>query len=188
MSAERLFYMILQQRAVTGEIGEFIMESFLMYVSKSRLDISEFKVFSKLRDTVYGNCYLELEVVSREETSFFGVLDNCDFGTLCINVDKMARFDFFFLMRPRNNDYVVAVFGGCKMYSRNVGVDVFCDNICSTDPDLVFQNAAGDVLNLNKRNKFIKIWRQFITKHKVKILRVIFTYPQPVGTVECPDV
>ncbi len=100
--------------------------------------------------------------------------------------DKMARFDFFCLMRPRDNDYVVAVFGGCKMYSRNVSVDAFCDNICSTDPGLVFQNAAGDVFD--KREKFVKTWRQFITKHKVKVLRVIFTYPQPVGTVECPDV
>jgi hypothetical protein len=81
-----LFYIILQQRAITGEVGEFIMESFLMSVSKSRLDISEFSVFSKLRNTVYGNCYLELESVSREENSFFDVLDTCDFGTLCMNV------------------------------------------------------------------------------------------------------
>ena len=80
--------------------------------------------------------------------------------------------------------YLVVV----KCTVRNVGVDVFCDNICSTDPDLVFQNAAEDVLNLNKRENFVKIWRQFITKHKVKVLRVIFTYPQPVGTVESPDV
>jgi len=165
MSAERLFYMILQQRAVTGEVGEFIMESFLMSVSKSRLHISEFAVFSKLRDTVYGNCYLELEAVSREENSFFGVLDKCDFGTLCMNIDKMARFDFFCLMRPRDSDYVVAIFGGCKMYSRNVGVDVFCDNICSTDPDLVFQNAAEDVLNLNKREKFVKSCQNLASIH-----------------------
>jgi hypothetical protein len=90
------------------------MKSFLMSFSKSRLDVSEFSVFSKPRNIVNG--HLKLESVSREKNSFFVVLHGCDFGKLCMNVDMMIRFDSFLPMRPRDNGYVVAVFGASKMY------------------------------------------------------------------------
>jgi hypothetical protein len=187
MSAERLYSMILEQRSVTGEIGEFIMESFLMSLSQSRVLIADVSAFSALKDTDYGTCHFELNRVKRDGDSFFNVMDTCDFGTLCMNVDKMARFDFFCLARHPTEEFVLAVFGGCKLYSRNVSKEIFCDNILSTDPNRSYTNAGGKILNQDKKKKFDVVWSNFIRRHKIKVLQLVFTYPQPVGTVEYPS-
>ena len=102
--------MVVEQRSVTGEVGEFIMECFLMAISKKQGSISETSVFSVLQPTGYGACSLDLHTVSRESDACFDVLSNCDFGTLCMNVDSMARFDFFCLMKHPLDGCVVAVF------------------------------------------------------------------------------
>jgi hypothetical protein len=187
MSADRLYDMILEQRAITGEVGEFIMEAFLMSISNSGLLISDIPLFGALKGTDFGQCHFQLKSVYRDDESFFSVLDNCDFGALCMSVDKMARFDFFCLARHPKDEFVVAVFGGCKLYSRNVAKDVFCDNILSTDPCSAYTNAGGVVLNSTKKAKFDLAWQKFNKKYAVKVLQVVFTYPQPVGSVEYPD-
>jgi hypothetical protein len=187
MTADRLFALISEQRAVTGEVGEFIMESLLISSANSGLSLSSFPAFQKIRETVYGDCFLELKIVDRNEDSFFDIISSCNFEALCMNVDKMARFDFFCLGKHPNDDFILAIFGGCKLYSRNVNLDVFCDNIISTDPNNAYLNAGGKILNQEKRKRFTSAWNSFITNHKVKILRIVFTYPQPVGSVEYPE-
>ena len=74
------------------------------------------------------------------------------------------------------------------MYNRNVPAAVFLDNVLSTDPRRAFTNASGKILNQKKRSKFGRIWKEFNTKYNVKVLQLVFSYPQPVGSVEYPDI
>jgi hypothetical protein len=178
--------LILEQRAITGEVGEFIMEEILMSTSSSDLLVSEIPLFAALKNTDYGQCRFQLKNMQRNDECFFDVLNNCDFDVLCMSVDKMARFDFFCLAKHSQDEFVVAVFGGCKLYSRNVANDVFCDNILSTDPYRAYMNAGGAILNEEKKKRFDLAWHSFNQKYRVKVLQVVFTYPQPVGAVEYP--
>jgi hypothetical protein len=187
MNAERMYSLILEQRAINGEVGEFIIESMLMRISRSNLALSENGIFSALKNTEYGQCILELKEVQRDPECFFDVLNSCNFDVLCVNVDRMARFDFFCLAKHPNDEFVVAVFGGCKLYSRNVPKNVFCDNILSTDPFRSYMNASGAILNQSNRERFKNAWHQFNMKYTVKVLQIVFTYPQPVGSIEYPE-
>jgi hypothetical protein len=141
----------------------------------------------------YRSCLVQISKVDQSGNGFESVLENLDFTTIAVSIDILARFDFMCLLDNAEENTVVAVFGGAKLYSSNISSDTFADNVLSCDPEKAFLGLAGKPTNDAKRDAFVELWRRFQDRVKslnkqVKILMLAFAYPHPVGTVEYPAI
>jgi hypothetical protein len=191
LNADRMFHLAMEKKRISGEVGEFIMENVILSIKSKKL--SESALFQKLQQyPEYGDAFVQISKVNREENGYKSVLRDMDFETLCVSCDLMARFDFMCLLKNEHHKSVIAVFGGAKLYGSNLSPETFWDNVQSCDPDKAFLKLNEEPTSKLKRDSFVLLWQTLAESvhnagMELRVLMIAFAYPHPVGSMKYKD-